>query len=360
MGSCGLLRFEYGIWNMKFAALVFLLFAVPLFGQGGGDTDQDGLQDNDELRYGLSPYLADTNLNNRPDLQQVGQWEVAFPADQPAWSTTWMPDVPGTYRFTLNASEPVRLRVNDTEIPPFSGNTYEVIGVLAEELTLSVERVDVSTPASSGAMLAASFIDGMDADGDGLSLDWEMALHLDPAKPDTDGDGLADGDEVIVYGTDPSSADTNRDGLPDYVEVLTLSALQIIEVEGFWEEKLECMAARNPAKALLYRLPLPYAGNYRLGAVTHPDSTASGTLKFYVDGILQGETTLQPGPAAIYHWININIPQPVNTASGRPSLSHAVRIEWENKTPGTDAGELLLQQVYVDYIDNREDSQDSR
>jgi hypothetical protein len=244
--------------------------------------------------------------------------------------------------------------VNDTEVPPFSGNTYEVIGVLAEELTLSVERIDTSTPASSGAMLAASFIDGMDADGDGLSLDWEMALHIDPVKPDTDGDGLLDGDEVLDYGTDPAAVDTDQDGLPDYVEVLTLSALQAVEMEGFWEERLECMSARNPTKALLYRLPLPYTGTYRLGAVTHPDSTASGALKFYVDGVLQGETALQPGAAALYHWININIPQPVNSASGRPSLSHTVRIEWENKTPGANAGELLLQQVYVDYIDNQE------
>jgi hypothetical protein len=351
----GSVPLEYGILNMKCVALLVLLSTLSAFGQNGGaDTDQDGLPDHEESRYGLSPYLADTNLNGRPDLQQVQDWEFAFPPDRPAWTAEWIPIAGGTYRFTLNASEQVRFKVNDTVIPPYSGNTYEVSGLLAEKLMLSVERTDSTTPPSAAAALTASFIDGLDADGDGLSLDWEMALHTDPAKSDTDGDGLNDGEEVIRYATDPLGADSNFNGLPDYIEVLTLPAAQAIEGEGFWEEKLESIAARNPTKALLYRLPLPYAGVYRLGAVTHPNSTASGTLKFYVDGILRGESLLQPGAALLYHWIDLNIDQPVNVAEGRPSLSHVVRVEWENKTPGADAGELILQQVYVDFIDNHE------
>ena len=345
----------FKIQNLRFVVMVMLLPSLPVFAESGAvDTDQDGLPDSEEAHYGLSAYLADTNLNGRPDLQQVKAWDIAFPADQPAWTTDWTPDASGTYRFTLNAGEPVRFKINDTEIPPYSGNIYEVIGLVAEKLALSVERTHSAAPPVSSAVLTASFIDGMDADGDGLSLDWEMALHTDPAKTDTDQDGLTDGEEVIRYGTDPLSADSNHNGLPDYVEVLTLSASQNIDSEGFWEEKLDSMAARNPAKALLYRLPLPFAGVYRLGVVTHPNSTASGTLKFYIDGSLRGETTLQPGPGTLYHWIELTLDQPVHAADGRPSLAHVVRIEWENKTPGADAGELILQQVYVDYIDNTE------
>ena len=309
------------------------------------DTDQDGLPDSEEAHYGLSAYLADTNLSGRPDLQQVHEWDIVFPPNQPAWTTEWTPDANGTYRFTLGTGEPVRFKINDTEIPPYSGNTYEVIGVLNEKMTLSVEGASITTPPTTGGRLTASFIDGMDADGDGLSLDWEMALHADPAKADTDGDGLTDGEEVIRYGADPLSTDSNHDGLPDYVEVLTLSATQNIDSEGFWEEKPDSMAARNPTKALLYRLPLPFAGIYRLGVVTHPNSTASGALKFYVDGSLRGEPPLQPGPDNLYHWIELTVDQPVNAAAGRPSLSHVVRVEWENKTPGADAGELILQQI---------------
>ena len=43
----------------------------------------------------------------------------------------------------------------------------------------------------------------------------ELALGLDPSNPDTDGDGVADGDEGALYGTDPLSADTDGDGLTD-------------------------------------------------------------------------------------------------------------------------------------------------
>jgi hypothetical protein len=44
-------------------------------------------------------------------------------------------------------------------------------------------------------------------------------VGTDPRNPDTDGDGLTDGDEVRVYGTDPTRADTDGDGLTDSEEV---------------------------------------------------------------------------------------------------------------------------------------------
>jgi MYXO-CTERM domain-containing protein len=42
----------------------------------------------------------------------------------------------------------------------------------------------------------------------------EVALGLDPANPDTDGDGLSDGDEVTA-GLDPADPDEDQDGVPD-------------------------------------------------------------------------------------------------------------------------------------------------
>ncbi len=60
-----------------------------------------------------------------------------------------------------------------------------------------------------------------DTDGDGLSDgDEVMKYHTDPLKADTDGDGLSDGDEVMKYHTDPLKADTDGDGLSDGDEVL--------------------------------------------------------------------------------------------------------------------------------------------
>ncbi len=58
-----------------------------------------------------------------------------------------------------------------------------------------------------------------DSDHDGLTDDEEAKLGTDPHNPDTDGDGLSDGDEVLKYGTNPLKADTDGDGYPDGAEV---------------------------------------------------------------------------------------------------------------------------------------------
>ncbi|MDI6641986.1 MAG: hypothetical protein QME68_06730, partial [Elusimicrobiota bacterium] len=47
----------------------------------------------------------------------------------------------------------------------------------------------------------------------------EMTYGTDPNNPDTDGDGLKDGEEVLTYGTNPLSNDTDMDGLTDYQEL---------------------------------------------------------------------------------------------------------------------------------------------
>ena len=59
-----------------------------------------------------------------------------------------------------------------------------------------------------------------DPDQDGLNTKEETTLGTDPENPDTDGDGLPDGDEVLKYRTDPLRADTDGDGLSDGEEVL--------------------------------------------------------------------------------------------------------------------------------------------
>ena len=47
----------------------------------------------------------------------------------------------------------------------------------------------------------------------------ELELGLDPANADTDGDGIADGDELDIYATDPFNWDTDGDGISDGEEV---------------------------------------------------------------------------------------------------------------------------------------------
>lgn len=60
-----------------------------------------------------------------------------------------------------------------------------------------------------------------DVDGDGLLDADEVELGTQPFLPDSDVDGLRDGDEVGFYGTDPGNVDTDDDGLSDTEEVQT-------------------------------------------------------------------------------------------------------------------------------------------
>lgn len=66
---------------------------------------------------------------------------------------------------------------------------------------------------------AAAVVGPLDSDGDRLTDRHEMEIGTDPYNPDTDGDGLADGDEVLDYKTDPLNPDTDFDMLSDGAEV---------------------------------------------------------------------------------------------------------------------------------------------
>jgi len=58
-----------------------------------------------------------------------------------------------------------------------------------------------------------------DIDGDGLDNVTELSLGTDPLNPDSDGDGLTDGEEVTLYATDPLKMDSDGDYLSDGKEV---------------------------------------------------------------------------------------------------------------------------------------------
>jgi len=87
-----------------------------------------------------------------------------------------------------------------------------------------------------------------DTDGDGLMDGQEVSLGSNPLIEDTDGDGLSDGDEVNTYGSDPLKTDTDEDGLNDYVEVIdygTDPTKKDTDGDGF-DDKFEVETGYDP------------------------------------------------------------------------------------------------------------------
>ena len=101
----------------------------------------------------------------------------------------------GTYRVT-ETSPPIINVPGDTSV--------EIVPAGAPEPVAASTVDEVSEPAVT------------DTDGDGVADSDEVELYgTDPETWDTDGDGLSDGDELFATGTDPLVWDTNGDGVSD-------------------------------------------------------------------------------------------------------------------------------------------------
>jgi eukaryotic-like serine/threonine-protein kinase len=90
----------------------------------------------------------------------------------------------------------------------------------AVEGTAQVAAAQASaTVEAEATQAAATALAQGDDDKDGLSNAQEILLGTNPNNPDTDGDGLSDGDEVNRYGTNPLLRDSDGDNISDGDEV---------------------------------------------------------------------------------------------------------------------------------------------
>ncbi len=95
-------------------------------------------------------------------------------------------------------AEPAPAPVTEPAAPVTEAAPVETVDAVATDAA-------VATPAD------------LDADNFADELEWD--LGLDPSNPDTDADGVADGDELNIYGTSPTLFDTDGDGASDGEEL---------------------------------------------------------------------------------------------------------------------------------------------
>jgi hypothetical protein len=127
------------------------------------------------------------------------------------------------------ASEPA------PEVEPSPGDEAAPVDESVAET--SVEANESDTAIEPDTAVASE----TDLDADNYPDALELDVGLDPNTVDTDGDGVADGDEGNLYGTDPTVADTDGDGVSDGGELFDLRTDPLL-----WND----FAAESPDAAL--------------------------------------------------------------------------------------------------------------
>jgi hypothetical protein len=121
-----------------------------------------------------------------------------------------------------------------TDLRPGRGVTIIDPGAEPAPVTKGVAPTAAPTPDGEPApeTTETAVATATDQDADNAPDELEPGLGLDPRNPDTDGDGVADGDEGNLYGTDPLNADTDGDGVNDGEELFGIYTDPLVRDDG--------------------------------------------------------------------------------------------------------------------------------
>ena len=208
----------------------------------------DGPSNPDGVVAGLAGDLTRANLDGATVLVGLSGDTFVDPlATDPAGLFSLAATPPGT---TIAADGVTRLGDNLVELTlVFDGSDF-IPPLADQDLSVRVEAAALQTSTNSATtgvvtVAADSDDDGLtdddevnihltdpnnpDTDGDGINDGAEIATGSDPLDPndpvgsgplDSDGDGLSDDDENNTHGTDPNNPDTDGDLIDDGTEVL--------------------------------------------------------------------------------------------------------------------------------------------
>lgn len=169
--------------------------------------------------------------------------------------------------YLFSPSNRVVLRMNSTNGPELASfpigpidagywwtnsYTWNMSGLVFTEAFVRVFAIvdpsnQVQEVVEANNVLSRRLVTNLDSDRDGL-LDGDEVRHgTDPLKPDTDGDGLNDYDELFTYGGDPRDPDSDQDGLADGAEVQRSTELRNPDSDGDgFSDGVEVAKGSNP------------------------------------------------------------------------------------------------------------------
>ena len=181
------------------------------------DTDEDGIDDDEERKGGTDPTLADTDSDGLPDGE-----ERDGPTDPTSADTDADEINDGTERAGLTDPDEA-----DTDGDGLNDGRELELGTNATLSDTDGDDLNDRREVNWGSNPTLG-----DTDRDGLGDAREANEGLDPTKTDTDGDGLGDEREVNSTALDGTLADTDDDGLGDGAELSGLTDPATPDTDG--------------------------------------------------------------------------------------------------------------------------------
>jgi cysteine-rich repeat protein len=175
------------------------------------DSDDDGIADAEELSLGVDGFVTDpldpdTDGDGILDGVETGATPVATGQSE-VTGVPYQGTGPG---FTPDADPSTR--TNPVSADTDLGGLPDGLEDTNHDGRIDPGETDPNDPTD----------DDGDPDRDGVPTSVELALGIDPRDPDSDGDGLQDGEELQPGRdgrvTDPADADSDDDGLSDWEE----------------------------------------------------------------------------------------------------------------------------------------------
>lgn len=177
------------------------------------DTDGDSIIDGIEKEMTLSPLTADTDGDKLSDFDEFEIMANLFGTDDLAV----LPDIWHYLDYDGDGLSDWDEHFNGTLILATDSDSDGLSDWEEISMPVTFSDSEVERDEFGNATISAN------ATG--------TRRYTEPMNPDTDEDGLIDGDEINEYGTDPTDPDTDHDGLTDKQELIDYEQM-LIGIDG--------------------------------------------------------------------------------------------------------------------------------